>query len=105
MLLLEAWDPRGEGHRCTVDALGRIYDKVKDHPTAVEHRWEEVVRRVQARLPYVTVGAFVALPPVSAQLATWRNPQSPPARSPVMRHARDLVRRWVQDLMTGEVLR
>ena len=54
-----------------MDVLGRIYDTVSDHPTAVEQRWEHAVRRVQARLPYVTAGDFVALPPVSAQLATW----------------------------------
>ena len=46
MLLLEGQDPRGEGHRCAVDALSRICDTVRDHPTAVEHRWEEVVHRV-----------------------------------------------------------
>ena len=78
VLLLEGWDPRGEGHGCALDALGHIYYTVGDHPTAVEHRWEEVVRPVQARLPYVTAGAFVALPPVSAQLATRGDPQSPP---------------------------
>ena len=89
MLLLEGWDPRGEGHGCAMDELGRIYDTARDHPTTVEHKWEEVVRRVQARLPYVTAGAFVALPPVDAQLAM--NPESPPARSPVTRHARDLM--------------
>ena len=40
VLLLEGWDPRGEGHGC------RIYHTVRDHRTTVEHRWEEVVRRV-----------------------------------------------------------
>ena len=70
VLLLEGWDPQGEGHGCALDALRRIYNTVTDHPTTVQRRWEEVVCRVQARLPYVTAGALVALPLVSAQLAT-----------------------------------
>ena len=74
VLLLEGWDPRGDGHGCAVDAMGRIYDPVKDRPTAVEEGWDEVVCRVQACLPYVTAECFVALPPVSAQLATRGNP-------------------------------
>ena len=35
VLLLEGWDPRGEGHGCALDALCGIYDIVGDHPTAV----------------------------------------------------------------------
>ena len=38
VLLLEGWDPRGKGHGCTVDALGRMYDIVREHSTAVEHK-------------------------------------------------------------------
>ena len=88
-----------------MDAMGRIYDTARDRPTAVEQRWEEVVRRVQACLSYITVGAFVVLPQVSAHLATRGNPQSPPARSPVTQHARELVQRWPEDYTTGAELR
>ena len=105
VLLLEGWDPRGEGHGCAVDERSRIYDTVRDHPTTAEQRWEEAVRRVQARVPYVTAGALVALLPVNSQLATRGNPQSPPALSPITRHARDLVRKWVQIWTVGAELR
>ena len=61
--------------------------------------------RVQAHVPYVMAGAFVALPPVSAQLATQGNRETPPARSPVTRHAQDLVRWWVRDWTAVAVVR
>ena len=79
VLLTVQRDSRREGHMCTVDAMGRIYDTFRDHHTAVEQQWEEVVRRVQAVLPYIGVGAFVAFPPLNAQFAARGDPQSPPA--------------------------
>ena len=90
---------------CAVDAMGCICNTVRDRPTAVEQHMEEVVCRLQVCLPYVTVGACGALPPVSAQLATRGNPHSPLVRSPVTQHAREFVRRWVQDLTVGAELR
>ena len=44
VLLLEGRDPRGEVRGFAVDALGGIYDTIRGHPTAVEHKWEEVMR-------------------------------------------------------------
>ena len=88
-----------------MDALGRIYNTARDHPTAVEHTWEEVVCRVQARLPYLTARAFVAILPVSTLLVTRGNPHSPPARLRVRRHTQNLVQRCVQDCTAGAELR
>ena len=79
MLVLEGWDTQGEGHGCAVDAMGRIHDTVRDHPSAFERRWKEVKRHVQGRLPYVTAGAFLALPPTVTQLVTRGDPE--PTRS------------------------
>ena len=84
---LHGWDTRGEGHRCAVHELGRVYDVTRDHSTALEQQCEEVVRRVQARLPYATAGGFVVLPPTElhSRVAATRGAHQRDPRSQGMR--------------------
>ena len=69
---LHGWDTRGEGHKCAVHELGRVYDVTRDHSTALERQCEEAVRRVQALLPYVTAGALWCCHRRSCTRDSWR---------------------------------
>ena len=71
----------------------------------MERRWKEVLRRVQVRLPSVTAGAFMVLPPTDLRVYTGGDPRSPLTRLPVQGHAGMLPWRWVRDWKAGVALR